>query len=548
MSQVDESTWKSIVGYKALAVGLVVDVDAHGRPVGTFDFVWTANGDWTSPSLEAAARRAGVARWQGQGRQPRGPQGAPGDAEQIMIDGAESTSIKIVAVSVTRTVCDDCRRALADHLEGPVAFAEVIFPKSRPTSSANASPVPAVAKPPVPVKAAETETVTAPQPAIAKPPVPVKAAETETVTAPQPAIAKPPVPVKAAETESAPAPQPAVAAKESLATATRSAPPKQAPPGLRATKAEIEPFRLPQVDAGHGGPGPGGVAAEGMAQLLTDWEHFESMHSQWKEAALASAARTLQWWASKGVYPKAYAIQDRFFEPDERMAVMASGLGTVGEMDGLEVNAPDADGIKEFERWATAHLRSYDDYVRYVLSDPDPAIIRDSDGKWLIREWKWGDWWPASTYHDERPNDQLTRFMEPLYQGMIGQTASDLASSRRGSSSHPLGRPLGVRKFKGGDRKDLYSPTEPDLRLIYAYTLDRSATFVELDASTMIPEYAAIPPEHVLVTGGDFSTYKALRESLIRVTLRHPTIGVSSPQVRVPNIHAVALVRRDALE
>jgi hypothetical protein len=341
------------------------------------------------------------------------------------------------------------------------------------------------------------------------------------------------------------APEPAGAAKQPRGTEPS---PKQGPPGPRATKAEIEPFRLPEVYAGQGGPAPAGGAAEGAAQVLIEWEHFESMHSEWKRADLTSAAYTLQWWASKGVYPKAYAIRDWPVVSDKRISVSANSLGTVGEIDGLEVNVPDAEGIKAFERWATEHLRSYDDFVRYMLSEPGTPIIRDGDGQWLIREWKWGDWWPASTYSEEEPDDQLTRFMEPLLKSMIGQTASDLASLRSGSSFHPLGRSLGVRKFKGGDRADLYSPTEPDLRLLYAYQLSRSATFVELDASTMIPEYAAIPPELVLVTGGDISTYAALRESLIRVTRRHPTIGLSSPQARVPNIHAVALVRRDALE
>ena len=73
---------------------------------------WTASGNWTAPGIAAAMTGLGVRRWDADpARQPRGAQGAPGDAEQRLMSGEDM----LKAVAVSRPPCGDCAAALADY-------------------------------------------------------------------------------------------------------------------------------------------------------------------------------------------------------------------------------------------------------------------------------------------------------------------------------------------------------------------------------------------------------------------------------------------------
>lgn len=95
-------------GRKTVALGLVEDDD------GARYLIWTANRNWTNRRfLEPAAERLGVYRWTTHPRAVgRGAVGAPGDAEQILIDAADEYGMRVIGVVPSRKACLDCIQAL----------------------------------------------------------------------------------------------------------------------------------------------------------------------------------------------------------------------------------------------------------------------------------------------------------------------------------------------------------------------------------------------------------------------------------------------------
>jgi hypothetical protein len=94
--------------WKTVAIGAVVDPD---EPDVT-KYHWSAAGNWNDQGIAAAMAALGVRRWDADpARQPRGPQGAPGDAEQRLMSGADT----LKAVAVSRPPCGDCAAALAAY-------------------------------------------------------------------------------------------------------------------------------------------------------------------------------------------------------------------------------------------------------------------------------------------------------------------------------------------------------------------------------------------------------------------------------------------------
>jgi hypothetical protein len=108
MRELREAIPESSGGRKTVALGLVEDSD------GARYLVWTANRNWTNrASLEVAARRLNVARWTAAPRAVgRGAVGAPGDAEQILIEAAEANSMRVIAIVPSRAACPDCASAI----------------------------------------------------------------------------------------------------------------------------------------------------------------------------------------------------------------------------------------------------------------------------------------------------------------------------------------------------------------------------------------------------------------------------------------------------
>ncbi|QXE38736.1 hypothetical protein KQY30_35535 [Streptomyces sp. GMY02] len=94
--------------WKTLAIGAVFDPDDPDVTV----YHWTSSGNWNDPAVAAVLAGLGVRRWDADSaRQPRGAQGAPGDAEQRLMSGDHI----LKAVAVSRPPCPDCAAALADY-------------------------------------------------------------------------------------------------------------------------------------------------------------------------------------------------------------------------------------------------------------------------------------------------------------------------------------------------------------------------------------------------------------------------------------------------
>lgn len=113
--------------FKTIAVGYAIEED----PPNEHSLVWTANGNWNDPFIEAAMAAQGINRWDpGRSRAPRGAAGAPGDAEQRMLS-EENYVIKAMVVS--RAPCGDCVAAIADYGidNGPVQVDVVLPPDER---------------------------------------------------------------------------------------------------------------------------------------------------------------------------------------------------------------------------------------------------------------------------------------------------------------------------------------------------------------------------------------------------------------------------------
>jgi len=144
LGSLNEGTRDTVTRNKTIAIGLVADPD------GDLQLVYSVSGNWTNPDLEAGAEKLGITRWQATPRAAgRGQVGAPGDAEQLMVEAADTNDFKVKAMAVSRPVCPDCREEVHSHSRGGVAVVEVDF--KGPTSQAGprgGAPVPPKAAPP----------------------------------------------------------------------------------------------------------------------------------------------------------------------------------------------------------------------------------------------------------------------------------------------------------------------------------------------------------------------------------------------------------------
>ena len=116
VKDLDSKSRLSLVEDRTLAIGLVVDDD--GDP----HVVYTTSQDWTTQALRDAADAQGVHRWEGKpdvkGRNEI--VGAPGDAEQLMMQFAHYHHFRIAAMAVSRPPCPDCSEAIQHYDEGTI--------------------------------------------------------------------------------------------------------------------------------------------------------------------------------------------------------------------------------------------------------------------------------------------------------------------------------------------------------------------------------------------------------------------------------------------
>ena len=125
-AMLDAATLAVLRGWKTIAIGAVVDPDEPN----VTKYHWTAAGNWNDPGVAAAMASLGVRRFDADtSRQPRGAQGAPGDAEQRLMSGYDT----LKAIAVSRPPCGDCAPALDDYgsEHGRVLIAVVPPPTKR---------------------------------------------------------------------------------------------------------------------------------------------------------------------------------------------------------------------------------------------------------------------------------------------------------------------------------------------------------------------------------------------------------------------------------
>ena len=176
---VDAKTRKTLTTNKTIAIGLVTDSD------GDRTLVYTVSGNWTNKSLRAAADKLGVTRWEATPRaEGRGKVGAPGDAEQLLFEAADTNDFK-AGMAVSRTVCADCREEVKSRKRGGVPVVEVGVRPTPPTTSKK-SKDPAAAEPaPEPKRKPAAKKPAAKKPAAKKPAAKKPAAKNPAV-APKP--------------------------------------------------------------------------------------------------------------------------------------------------------------------------------------------------------------------------------------------------------------------------------------------------------------------------------------------------------------------------
>jgi hypothetical protein len=131
----------SLDRYTTIAIGLIEDTDRNPR------LVYTVASNRDRPGIRAAADKIGITLWTPRGRaEGRGgavgggplPKptegrlplgiGAPNDAEQLLIAGAEQNDAILHAIATSRPVCPDCGPAVEDYGEH-VALVHVPDPK-----------------------------------------------------------------------------------------------------------------------------------------------------------------------------------------------------------------------------------------------------------------------------------------------------------------------------------------------------------------------------------------------------------------------------------
>ena len=117
---VDAKTRQTLIMYKTVAIGLVVDND--GDPT----TVYSTSGDWTNQSLRTAMEKLGIQRCEpGGGKRARGKGGAPGDAEQLLLEAAETNNFSVKAMAVSQGICLDCQEAIKNN-EGETIMVRVV--------------------------------------------------------------------------------------------------------------------------------------------------------------------------------------------------------------------------------------------------------------------------------------------------------------------------------------------------------------------------------------------------------------------------------------
>jgi RHS repeat-associated protein len=98
---------------ETIAIGLVEDKEGHQY------LVYTVAKNRTTKAIRAVAEQMGLVRWTATPRAgTRGPNGAPADAEQLLIEAVNANAdYTLLGIAATRKFCKDCARAVPDALQ-----------------------------------------------------------------------------------------------------------------------------------------------------------------------------------------------------------------------------------------------------------------------------------------------------------------------------------------------------------------------------------------------------------------------------------------------
>jgi hypothetical protein len=307
--KIDPLTLKTLQTDKTLAIGLVEDSD------GDLTLVYTVSGDWINTALDKATKDLGLTRWDpGEGRRPRGNVGAPGDAEQRMMEAAETNDFVVKAMVVSRNLCGDCSEAVNAYPDGKILVRVTPITKPPAPATPQGAPPAAPGAAPAPAKAAKSvedeQTPAKPPatPAEGEPPVPAPGAgapatpkgpvkpaegETEAPTPGAPATPKAPVTPSEEETQT-PAPGAGITPKTPAAE-TESEGPAPAPKSGGAMKSigsglatgaamlvlgYIESYVRAQVDSNEIDKGIKEKWPEAQKQLIALSSQFDQLKSK----------------------------------------------------------------------------------------------------------------------------------------------------------------------------------------------------------------------------------------------------------------------------
>lgn len=314
-------------------------------------------------------------------------------------------------------------------------------------------------------------------------------------------------------------------------------------PGALHKRLYRDPQDFPNISSPKMRPGERVArGAGGVLEIARIASEHAAIKHDFNLAMRYSAARTLSWWADKGVFPVATAVKDNWWgDSDDYMGTLANSLPEMDQFDGLEVSALTEDvQYQAFDKWASSSLKNYDDYVRYFLQAQDAGVYRDNEEKvWKVRVWKWNDWLGNSDFSLEE-DSRITKFMEPLYQQLLKNTQAEIANMGKSAELKGVGRVVGIRRFlKTSWDKGAFDPSNPDVRLITGWGFE--PTFFEVKTDR------AIPPEYTLVTGGDLNTYARLRNTTVIDEINYPVISAGPISMFKPNFDAIALLKTESL-
>jgi hypothetical protein len=326
---------------------------------------------------------------------------------------------------------------------------------------------------------------------------------------------------------------------------------------------------LEQSGYARGGLAPWGAGGKAVSLLLIAVEvgsQIATAVSQAKEANLSRNIlrflRMVEWWLQRGLEPELGAATDPFFSrahvdigsdatqqqaiwdrvqrkvwehaPDDRRkkeSELPQGVQKAGDLDYLWIQAIPDDRWDGFNLWVDTHIRTYDEYAASFKDTNTEAVRHQGDdfesAEWEIHvaEFVTAGW---NTLRDKWvKSDRLTTIMRATAKRVMRETEAGIERAwGRREQKQPQGPAIGpastgagqgpvlpieslnpTRKarFKAKTGRKLFSEFDPVREILSGDAWwDDDVLFLVFD------NYSA-PAGYVLVSGGNYDTYAAIR-------------------------------------